>query len=399
MQTVLVGVTGGIAAYKACELVRCLQKKGYRVKVMMTRHAESFVGATTFRALTHEAVAVNLFDNPFDPIHHISLAQEADLVVVAPATANCIAKMAAGIADDIVSSTLLATRAPILVAPAMNTGMWEAAATQDNIRRLQQRGVLFVMPDSGYLACGDTGTGKLAPVEQIAFTAAAMLSQSSQLVGEHILISAGGTQEAIDPVRYIGNRSSGKFGYALAEVARSMGADVTLVSGPSSCTVPAGVHFVSVQSAQEMFEAVDAHFDQATVFISAAAVADYTPVHTATQKLKKEYAPLESLELRQTVDILATMSARKAGRTVIGFAAETEHTLEFAREKLARKGCDAIVANDVSRTDSGFGSDTTAIAWLSHACVEELPIMTKREAAREILVRVAELRGKDSANR
>lgn len=390
--TVLLCVTGCIAAYKSCEVLRLLQKAGCRVKVLMTEHATRFVGPTTFRALTGERVAIGLFDDPDDPIHHISLAQEADLVLVAPATANVIAKMAAGIADDLLSTTLLATKAPVLVAPAMNTGMWTAEATRENVARLIGRGVELVGPDSGRLACGDVGSGKLAPVEDIAAAACALLRPGRPLGGERVIVTAGGTQEAIDPVRFIGNRSSGKFGYAIAERAAALGAQVTLISAPTALTAPAGVELVDVVSAADMLAAVDERFDAATVLIAAAAVADYTPASVADHKLKKTAERLDAIPLSETVDILATMSARKGGRTVIGFAAETDDVVRHAREKLARKGCDAIVANDVSRADSGFGTDDIAITWITDGGADELPLMSKREAAEEILARVSGLR-------
>lgn len=389
---VLLCVTGCIAAYKSCEVLRLLQKAGCRVKVLMTENATRFVGPATFRALTNEPVAVGLFDDPADPIHHISLAKEADLALVAPATANVIAKMAAGIADDLLSTTLLATKAPILVAPAMNTGMWTAAATQENLAVLRRRGVRFIEPDEGRLACGDVGAGKLAPVDQIARAALAALAPERSLAGERVLVTAGGTQEAIDPVRFIGNRSSGKFGYAIAEEAARRGAAVTLVSGPTALPAPAGVERVDVRSAAEMHDAVAARFEEATVLIAAAAVADYRPVSAADHKLKKTAEHLDAIELTETVDILAAMSARAGDRTVIGFAAETDDVVRHAQEKLARKGCDALVANDVSRSDSGFGTNDIAIFWVTDAGAEELPLMSKRAAAAEILTRVAELR-------
>lgn len=389
---VLLCVTGCIAAYKSAEIVRQLQKRGARVKVLMTEHATRFVGPTTFRALTHEKVAVGLFDDPEDPIHHISLAQEADLVLVAPATTNIIAKMAHGIADDLMSTTLLATRAPVLVAPAMNVQMWEAPATQDNVRVLEGRGVRVIQPDSGYLACGDVGGGRLPEPSLIADLALAVLGQGGPLAGEHVLITAGGTHEPIDPVRFIGNRSSGKMGAALARAALRRGARVTLVLGPATAEPPAGARTVRVETAAEMLVASLDAFADATVAICAAAVADYAPAHPADHKLKKSHEHLDRIELRETADILAALSARKQGRTVIGFAAETSDVVAYAASKLARKGCDAVVANDVSRPDSGFGSDTDKAWWVDAAGAAELPCMTKDELAGEILDRAQELR-------
>lgn len=399
----LVCVTGCIAAYKSCEIVRLLQKAGVRVKVLMSEHATHFVGPTTFRALTHETVAVGLFDDPQDPIHHISLAQEPDVVLVAPATANVMAKMAHGIADDLLSTTLLATNRPIVIAPAMNTGMWEAVATQENLSTLIARGCEIVQPACGRLACGDVGSGKLASVEDIAQRTLEVLGRTiagdasgnlaqecaGLLQGKHVVVTAGGTQEAIDPVRYIGNRSSGKFGYAIASAALAMGARVVLVSGPTNLPCPDGVHRIDVVSADDMFQAVDAAFDGADILVCAAAVADYTPVRKADHKLKKANERLDCIELVETRDILASVSARKGDRVVVGFAAETDNLIEYASSKLASKGCDAIVANDVSRHDSTFGSDTDKVTWITADGAEELPCMPKNEAAFEILRRAA----------
>lgn len=391
-KTVLVCVTGCIAAYKSCEIVRLLQKAGVRVKVCMTEHATAFVGPSTFRALTHEEVAIDLFDNPSDPIHHISLAKEPDAVLVAPATANVIAKMAHGLADDLMSTTLLATDAPIVVAPAMNVGMWTAAATQENVATLAARGCEIVYPATGYLACGDTGQGKLAEVEAIVDRTLAVLGRSDILVGEHVLITAGGTREAIDPVRYIGNRSSGKMGYALARAARDMGARVTLVSAPTALQAPQGVRVIPVESAAEMHAEVERAFEEATMLVCAAAVADYTPATVAPEKLSKSDGELTSVPLVKTRDILADMSSKKDDRIVIGFAAETNDLSRRAVDKLARKGCDAIVANDVSRSESTFGSDTDAVLWVTGEGAEEIPCMDKQDLAYQLLKRAKELK-------
>lgn len=386
-KTVLLCVTGCIAAYKSCEILRLLQKAGYRVKVLMTEHATQFVGPTTFRALTHEKVAIELFDDPEDPIHHISLAQEADVVLVAPATANCIAKMAHGIADDLMSTTLLATKAPILIAPAMNSGMWSAAATQENVEVLKSRGVYFVQPDSGYLACGDVGSGRLPTPEAIADATCSLLQGSTDLVGEHVLITAGPTHEPIDPVRYIANRSSGKMGLELARAARDRGANVTLIAGPIELPIPAGIETIHVQTASQMYNAAAKAFGRSTIAILAAAVADYTPSAPSDHKLKKAVDPINSISLIQTQDILAELSSNKEDRIVIGFAAETNDVVEYAQAKLKRKGCDAIVANDVSRSDAGFGSSNNRAWWVTSSTVDDLGLLEKRALADEILSR------------
>lgn len=385
-KTILLGVTGGIAAYKSCNLVRLLQKQGARVKVVMSDHATEFVGPLTFRALTHEPVAVGLFDDPSDPIHHISLAQEPDLVIVAPATANIIAKMAQGIADDLISTTLLATPRPILIAPAMNNGMWKAPATQENVRTLKSRGVHIVGPGSGYLACGDVDAGRMSEPEEIVEAVCDILDPAPQdLYGKRIVITAGPTHEPVDPVRYIGNRSTGKMGMALAEQARRRGAEVTLILGPSHLPVPRRVACVHVETAAQMREAALEAFADSDAAICAAAVADYTPAHPADHKLKKTYERLDRIDLVETADILADLSSKKGSRVVIGFAAETDSVLEFARAKVLHKGCDTIVANDVSRADSGFGTDTNK-AWIVTATgEEELPTMSKIDLADRIL--------------
>lgn len=391
-KTVLLCVTGCIAAYKSCEIARALQKAGVRVKVCMTEHATSFVGPTTFRALTREEVAVDLFDNPSDPIHHISLAKEPDVVLVAPATANVVAKVAHGQADDLLTTTVLATDAPVVVAPAMNVGMWQAEATQKNIATLEQRGFDIVRPATGYLACGDTGEGKLADVDDIVARTLFALETSQALAGERVLITAGGTREAIDPVRYIGNRSSGKMGHALARAARAMGAEVTLVTASTQLSIPFGVEGVRVESAAQMLDAVSQRFDACTMLICAAAVADYAPAHPAPHKLSKADGELTHIDLVKTADILAEMSRVKGKRVVIGFAAETNDLVRRARAKLERKGCDAIVANDVSRVESTFGSDTNAVTWVSSQGVEELPCTGKQALAFELLRRAAALK-------
>lgn len=392
MRCALVCVTGCIAAYKACELVRQLQRAGVRVKVLMTEHAEAFVGATTFRALTHEPVAVGLFDDPSDPIHHISLAKEADAIIVAPATANVIAKLARGVADDLLTTTVLASAAPVVIAPAMNTAMWQAEATRANIAALEARGYDIVRPQEGYLACGDTGEGKLAEVEQICERGLLALETSHALAGERVLITAGGTREAIDPVRYIGNRSSGRMGHALASAAVAMGADAVTLVTASSLPIPLGAAGVRVESAAQMHAAVAERFGDATILVCAAAVADYTPAAPAAEKLSKADGELTEIRLVKTTDILAEMSRRKQDRIVVGFAAETNNLVARATDKLRRKGCDAIVANDVSRAESTFGSATNAVTWIDAAGADELPCMGKQRLAMQILEHAASLK-------
>ena len=390
-KTIVLGVSGCIAAYKACEILRGLQKAGVRVKVLMTEHATRFVGTATFRALSHEEVAVSNFDDPYDPIPHISVAHEADVMLLAPLTANAMAKIAHGIADDLFSTTVLATQAPLVIAPAMNVGMWQAAATQDNLKLLRDRGVTVVGPASGYLACGDVAAGKLADVDEIVARTLEVLDRKAVLEGKRVVVTAGPTQEPIDAVRYIANRSSGKMGYEIARAARAWGADVTLVSGPTALEPPYGVDVVRATTAADMLEKTRAAFADADLLVCAAAVADYTPAHPADHKLKKTVERLDVLELVETADILQTLSSEKGNRVVIGFAAETNNVAEYARQKLRRKGCDAIVANDVSHPESTFGSDTNRVSWITAEGEEELPLASKREVAHMIIERATRL--------
>lgn len=370
--TVLVGVTGCIAAYKACELVRALQKRGYRVKVVMTENATRFVGATTFKALTREPVAVSLFDTSA-AIHHISLAEEADVFVVAPATANVIAKIAQGGADDLLTTTALATRAPLIVAPAMNVHMWDAEPTRENIATLESRGVTIVAPGTGMLACGYEGAGRLAEVSAIEEAVVASVERAGSLRGKQVLVTAGPTHEPIDPVRYIANRSSGKMGYAIAAEALRRGAEVTLVSGPTSLTPPFGVRFVSVQTASEMLRAATEAFGTTDVAVFSAAVADWRVAEVATDKMKKGDGCAPVLEFVANPDILATLAAEKGERYVVGFAAETSDVTENARAKLVSKNADLIVGNDVSDPSIGFGTDHNRVWLVDGSDISELP--------------------------
>ncbi len=383
---VVLGVTGGIGAYKACELARELMRRGMRVKTVMTAAAQRFVTPLTFRTLTGEPVAVSLWDDPTQRVHHVSLAQEADVVVVAPCTANVIAKVACGRADDLLTTTLLATEAPIVVAPAMNTHMWLREVTQANVALLRDRGAVFVEPGSGELACGDVGEGRLAEVSAIADAVELEARRVASLAGVRVLVTAGPTREPIDAVRFIGNRSSGRQGYAIAEEAARRGATVTLVSGPTSLPDPFGVTTVRVGTAAEMLEAAEAAFGVADLVVAAAAVADFRPVSTAAGKLKKADAP-STVELERTVDILATLGARKDGRVLVGFAAEAGDPVAAAREKLSAKNLDLVVANDVTEPGAGFESSTNHVTLVTAEGDEALPMMDKRSVARAVLDR------------
>lgn len=383
-------VTGGIASYKACEILRGLQKNGCDVRVAMTEAATELVGPKTFEALTGHEVYLDVFESS-SPIPHIELAEWADIALVAPATANVMAKMAYGIADDMVSTTLLACSCPIIVAPAMNVHMWENPATRQNTETLESRGVFLVGPATGRLACGDTGTGKLAEVDQIVSATLTRLRASSDLAGKHVVITAGPTHEAIDPVRYLSNASSGKMGYAVAEAAAAHGARVTLVSGPVALPAPIGVAVVHVTSAQEMLDATVDAFATADAAILAAAVADYRPAAPADHKLKKGQEDLSTIELVENPDILAIISKDRGDRIVIGFAAETNDVIDNAKKKLARKGCDLIVANDVTRADSTFGSDTDAVTLVGVHSETEYPCMSKAEVANVIVSELAHM--------
>lgn len=390
-QTIVVGVTGCIGAYKACELVRELMRRGFRVKVVMTESATRFVTPLTFRTLTGEPVAVSLWaDEPESKVHHISLAEEADVVVLAPCTANVIAKLAHGRADDMLTTTVLAAEAPVIVAPAMNTHMWRKDVTQANVSALRARGYAFVEPGHGALACGDVGEGRLADPVSIADAAEAEAVRARDLVGVHVLVTAGPTHEPLDPVRFIGNRSSGKTGFAIAEEAARRGARVSLVTGPVSLPDPFGVEVVRVTTALQMRAAVLARFESSDVVIASAAVADFRPATFASGKIKKTDAP-EALALERNPDILAELGESNAGRAVlVGFAAETSDVLASAREKLSAKHLDLVVANDVSG-ELGFETDENRVAFVTATAAEDLPVLDKRVIARELLDRVASL--------
>ncbi|PKQ17263.1 MAG: bifunctional phosphopantothenoylcysteine decarboxylase/phosphopantothenate--cysteine ligase CoaBC [Actinobacteria bacterium HGW-Actinobacteria-7] len=386
--TVLLGVTGCIAAYKACELARELMRSGCRVKVVMTDNATRFVGPTTFRALTGEPVAVSLWDEPSARVHHISLAQEADVLVVAPATANFIAKLAHGRADDLLSTVALATQAPTIVAPAMNVAMWQSDATRDNVAALTARDVTVISPTAGDLACGDTGEGRLAEVHDIADEVLAQVRRTRDLEGVRVLVTAGPTHEMIDPVRFIGNASSGKSGFAIAAEARARGAHVTLVSGPTTLPNPAGVDAIRVVSALEMAAAVSSVYESTDVVVATAAVSDFRPLATSPQKLKKDSAAL-TIELVRNPDILASLGNDKGGRLLVGFAAETTDVVAHAHAKVTAKNLDLVVANDVSDSSLGFGTDDNVVWFVAHESQEELCRMPKRMIARALWDRIA----------
>jgi phosphopantothenoylcysteine decarboxylase/phosphopantothenate--cysteine ligase len=406
---ITVGVTGGVAAYKAAELVRALQQRGADVYVAMTRAAQEFVRPLTFSSLTGHKVITSLWneENPTGlddqgQIEHIAEAQAVDAVVIAPATAHMLAKMAHGLADDFLSTMLLATTAPVIVAPAMNVNMWNHPATRANVALLRQRGVILVEPDSGYLACGMVGSGRLASVEVIAQAVFAAIAEPQQhpkldLLGETVLVTAGGTREAIDPVRFLGNRSSGKMGYALAEAAKHRGAQVILVSAPTALTPPSGCAFVPVTSAEEMHAAVMEHLPNATVVIGAAAVADFRMPSISSDKLRREGSL--HLELEPTEDIVRSAAVSRTAANqdrpatlVIAFAAEMDADVARARTKLLAKGADAIVLNDVSQPGLGFDSDRNAATFVTRDDAIEIVAMPKRKLADRILDRVLALR-------
>ncbi|HXL23100.1 MAG TPA: bifunctional phosphopantothenoylcysteine decarboxylase/phosphopantothenate--cysteine ligase CoaBC [Candidatus Dormibacteraeota bacterium] len=395
---ITLGVTGGVAAYKAAELVRRLQQDGFTVQVVMTRSAREFITPLTFAALSGQKVITDLFSdtggeaNLESAIEHIAVAQRTDLLLVAPATADSLAKFARGIADDFLSTLYLASTAPVVLAPAMNVNMWNHAATQDNVATLRARGARIVDPDEGYLACGMTGAGRLAGQDAIMAAVHEALRSHRDLDGETVLVTAGPTCEDLDPVRYLTNRSSGKMGYAVAEVAAERGAKVFLVTGPTALETPAGVERIDVRSAEEMHRAVVARFASSSIAVLAAAVADYRPVQQSSTKIKKSSDAL-AISLEPTIDILADVARNKGATMVVGFAAETDHVAENARKKLAAKNADLIVANDVTAEGAGFELDTNIVTLFSRDGRDlPLPKLTKKEVAHRILDEVVRLR-------
>lgn len=385
-QTIVLGVTGSIAAYKIASLASMLVKQHADVHVIMTQNATNFINPITFETLTGHKCLVDTFDRNFEfQVEHVSLAKQADLMMIAPASANVIGKMAHGIADDMLTTTVLACKAPIYVSPAMNTNMYEKPIVQDNLRILEKYGMKVIDPASGYLACGDTGAGKMPEPETLFAYIEAELAHEKDLAGKRVLVTAGATQEALDPVRYLTNHSTGKMGYALAKAAMLRGAQVTLVSGQTSLEPPLSVDFVPIVSAQDMYEAVESRFDDTDLLIMAAAVADYRPKEYVDQKIKKK-AGDNVLELARTTDIIGTLSGRKhPGQFLCGFSMETEHMLENSRAKLEKKNLDMIVANNLRTEGAGFGTETNVVTLIRADGQTELPKLSKLDVSHRIL--------------
>ena len=395
---IVLGVTGGIAVYKAVDLVSRLRKQGCQVRVVMTEHAQQFVTPLTFKEISGNQVAVSMWSsNQEFNVEHIALANWADAFVVAPATANIIAKMAYGLADDLLSTTLLAAQAPIVVCPAMNTGMYENVATQENIAKLQGRGITVMPPAVGKLACGTSGAGRLPePQEIVEFLNAFFAKREGDLRGLKVMVTAAGTREPIDPVRFVGNRSSGKMGYAVAQMAAERGAEVLLISGPSALSIPANVKAIKVETTNEMLEACLESYDKVDIVIKAAAVADYRPRDVAEQKIKKKTDDALTVVMDKNPDILKTLGAKKTHQVLVGFAAETQNLLENARDKVVKKNLDMIVANDVTAAGAGFNADTNIVKFLfANGEVRSLEQMPKVDVANCILdeaLKIRELR-------
>ena len=388
-KTIVLGITGGIAAYKAADLASKLTQAGARVEVVMTESATKLIAPLTLHTLTRTKVVIDMFTAPLEyEVTHVSIAEAADVVVIAPATANTIAKIAAGIADNMLTAVVLATKAPVIIAPAMNVNMWQNSITQENVAKLKARGFVIVDPAYGRLASGKMGQGRLAEIETIIGTIKQVLGRKGDLAGKRIVVTAGGTQEPIDPVRHIGNRSSGKMGYAVAEAARDRGATVTLITAPTSLPEPVGIEVINVQTANQMKEVVAKAVIKTDALIMAAAVADYQSRVVSKAKIKKD-APSLTLELVRTPDILTEV---KGNFVKVGFAAESENLVKNARGKLEKKQLDLMVANDITATDSGFGADTNKVTIIDRdGKTEELPLLTKREVAEKILDKVVRL--------
>ena len=387
---VVLGVTGGIAAYKACEIVSRLKKLGAAVRVVMTEHACQFVAPLTFETLSGNQVYVSSFEHSFE-IEHISLAKSADLFLIAPATANIIGKIACGIADDLLSTTAMAVTSPVLIAPAMNSAMYRNPATQENLKTLASRGMAFVGPESGLLACGDTDIGRMSEPETIVKRVCEMLCPKRDLEGRHVLVTAGPTREMLDPVRFLSNRSTGRMGFAIAEAAAARGARVTLVCGPVSLDTPKGVERVDIVSTLDLYDAVTARAKEADIVIQAAAPADFRPAEQAAHKIKKDGSGM-TLELAANPDIAAQLGRDKhPGQVLVAFAAETDDLIDNAEKKLAKKNADMVVANDVTAPGAGFGVSTNVVTLITSQDRRSLPLMSKRDVADAILDRVLEL--------
>ena len=387
---VVLGVTGGIAAYKSAEVVSRLRHNGAEVHVIMTRNATEFVSPLTFQTLSANPVITDTFKTPEAwNVEHVALAKLADIFVIAPATANILAKMACGIADDMLSTTVLATKAPILVAPAMNTGMWTAEATRNNAEILRKRGVHFAGPESGMLACGDEGAGRMSEPDDIVNAVACILEEKHDLEGLKILVTAGATRERLDPVRFLTNDSSGKMGFALAEAARNRGAEVTLVKGSTTAVVPSGIRIISIESAMDLLKTMKKEAPKQDVIIQAAAVADYRPVSVSKTKIKKKAGEPMTLTLEENPDVAKTIGAmKKKNQIFVGFAAETDHMEKHASDKLVSKNLDMIVANDITKAGAGFNTDTNIATLICREGTESLPLMSKKELADIILDRI-----------
>ena len=393
---IVLGVTGGIAAYKSAEIVSRLRHSGANVHVIMTRNATEFIAPLTFQTLSANQVVTDTFEAPeYWNVEHVALAKLADIFVVAPATANILAKMASGIADDMLSTTLLATKAQILVAPAMNTGMWTAPATQNNVKVLKERGVRMIGPESGMLACGDEGAGRMSEPETIVGEICRILSRKQDYAGKKVLITAGATRERLDPVRFITNDSSGKMGFAIAEAARDRGAEVTVIRGSVTAEIPAGIRMIRIESARELYDAMMQKAPEQDVIIQAAAVSDYRPAEQKDRKIKKESGSDLTLILTENPDIAkAVGEQKKPGQTLVGIAAETDNLLKNAKSKLGKKKLDLIVANDVTKPGAGFNVDTNLAVLITSDGSTEEPLQTKRQLAERILDKVLEIRNK-----
>ncbi len=391
---IVLGVTGGIAAYKSADLVSRLRHMGAHVHVIMTKNATEFIAPMTFQTLSNHPVSVDTFAAPeYWNVEHVALAKLADLFVVAPATANFLAKMAAGIADDMLTTTVLATKAPVLLAPAMNTGMWTAEATRQNVETLKKRGVLFIGPDSGMLACGDEGAGRMSEPAEIAGRIGEILQKKNDMAGLRVLVTAGATRERLDPVRFLSNDSSGKMGFALAEAARDRGAEVTVVKGNTTAEVTQRIRIIGIESAEDLLKAMMEEAPKQDIIIQAAAVADYRPAETAREKIKKKSGEPLVLRLEENPDVAKEIGRiKKESQTLVGFAAETNQVTEHAKEKMKKKNLDMIVANDVTKPGAGFNTDTNIATIITKDGMEEQPLQTKIQLANTILDRILFLR-------